>query len=61
MNDEESKAKNKVPPFTISTDSPYYLHPFDGPGASITSVLFNGNNLSFGEKQFEPLRMPKIN
>jgi len=30
--------------FVIDCQSPYYLHPSDGPGAIITSIKLDGNN-----------------
>ena len=50
MSDDDKKSKTKTAPFLISVDSPYYLHPSEGPGASITSVLFNGNNFELWRK-----------
>ena len=30
--------------FVIDSQSPFYLHPLDGPGAIITSIKFAGKN-----------------
>ena len=30
--------------FVVETQSPYYLHPLEGPGGAITLVIFNGKS-----------------
>ena len=35
--------------FIIDTQSPYFLHPFDSPGAIITSIKFDGKNYELWE------------
>ena len=34
----------------IDPHSPYYLHPSDGPGVAITSVVFNGKNYDLWQR-----------
>lgn len=34
----------------IENQSPYYLHPSEGPGVAITSVIFNGKNYDLWQK-----------
>ncbi|XP_020242832.1 uncharacterized protein LOC109821048 [Asparagus officinalis] len=34
----------------IDPSSPFYLHPFDNPGASVTTCLLNGDNYDMWEK-----------
>ena len=36
--------------FIIENHSPYYLHPSEGPGVTITSVIFNGKNYELWQK-----------
>jgi len=36
--------------FIIKPQSPYYLHPSEGPGTLITAVVFNGKNYDLWEK-----------
>ena len=36
--------------FIIEPQSPYYLHPSEGPGVAITSVVFNGKNYDLWRK-----------
>jgi len=41
---------NKPPEFTIDSQSPYYPHPSDAPGAIITALKFDGKNFELWEK-----------
>jgi len=34
----------------ISNHSPYYLHPSEGRGVAITSVIFNGQNYDLWQR-----------
>jgi len=36
--------------FVIENQSPYYLHPSEGHGVTITSVIFNGKNYELWQK-----------
>jgi len=38
--DKETKSKK----FIIDSQSPYFLHPSDSPGITITTIKFNGKN-----------------
>ena len=39
----------KDEPFVITSQSPYFLHPLDFPGAIITAIKFDGKNYDFWE------------
>ena len=45
MSDEPPKSK-----FLIEPRLPYYLHPSEGPGVSITAVAFDDKNYDLREK-----------
>jgi len=36
--------------FVIDSTSPYYVHPSEGSGTTITAVVFDGNNYDLWEK-----------
>jgi len=36
--------------FIIESQSPYYLHPSEGPGVAITSIIFTGKNYELWSK-----------
>jgi len=38
--------------FVLDNTSPYYVHPSEGSGISITAVVFNGENYNLWEKAF---------
>ena len=51
----------KKPPFIIDSQSPYFLHPSDSLGATITTIKFDGRNYELWEQAVERLLWPRIN
>ena len=45
-----SEQMDKEKKFIIGSQSPYYLHPFEGPGVVITLAIFNGKNYKLWRK-----------
>jgi len=46
--------EKKPPEFVIDSQSPYYLHPSDAPGAIIIVVKFDDKNYELWEKAMTP-------
>ena len=51
ITDEEGDNNQEIPKeFVIISQSPYYLHPFDGPRAVIIFAKFDGKNYDLWEQ-----------
>ena len=52
-NDEPKDDEPNIKPFVIDSQSPYFLHPSDSPGAIITTIKFNEKNYDFWEQAIQ--------
>ena len=49
----------KKPPFVIGIQSPYYWHPSDSPGPTITVIKFDGRNYELWEQAVQTALIAK--